>query len=349
MRHRSPVRPRGRRRLRHRDRRARQGGRRAPLPRRRHRGPRRPGPLREGLGPAGRRPLRPRPAAGRALAADVRTGDPRVDSGPSAVRPGPPFTPRRLGSVLPMRVPAPDPRTHPPMRLDNAESGAPRRAQEVLAESGSDTALTRRSHPDSAGAGASAQERVGRLVAEAALGVQAAARARNRGRSGYICSPPALERVEHLAPVRPGVERLEHPLDLGEHRVEGRPVGVPREVQGHRVPAVARAQPEVVAATVRTSQTCTGPTRRGARPVTASSAAAAWARGRKNSDCSSSPALGVNSGLKWGSRWCHGPRRVELGRRGDRVDAGHRVLRRGRRLDPEERGCGSVALPPRAA
>ena len=60
-------------------------------------------------------------------------------------------------------------------------------------------------------------------------------------------------------------------------------------------------------ATVRTSQTCTGPTRLGDRAMTASSAAAAWARGRKNSNCRSSPALGVNSGLKWGSRWCHGP------------------------------------------
>ena len=45
-----------RRRFRDHDRRARQGGWRAALSRRRHRGPRRRGALREGLGPAGRRP-----------------------------------------------------------------------------------------------------------------------------------------------------------------------------------------------------------------------------------------------------------------------------------------------------
>ena len=57
---RSPVRPRGRRRLRDRDRRAGQGGRRAALSRRRHRGPRRPRAVRAGLGPAGRRHARAR-------------------------------------------------------------------------------------------------------------------------------------------------------------------------------------------------------------------------------------------------------------------------------------------------
>ena len=64
------VRPGGRRRLRDRDRRARQGRRRAALPRRRHRGPRRHRPLREGLGPARRRRLRPGPGARRAAPAD---------------------------------------------------------------------------------------------------------------------------------------------------------------------------------------------------------------------------------------------------------------------------------------
>ena len=54
-------------RLRDRDRRARQGGRRAALPRRRHRGSDRPGLLRQRLGAAGRRQVRPRPAAGRAV------------------------------------------------------------------------------------------------------------------------------------------------------------------------------------------------------------------------------------------------------------------------------------------
>ena len=52
--------PRGRHRLRDRDRRARQGGRRAALPRRRHRGPDRPGLLRQRVGAAGRRPVRAR-------------------------------------------------------------------------------------------------------------------------------------------------------------------------------------------------------------------------------------------------------------------------------------------------
>ena len=47
--------PRGRHRLRDRDRRARQGRRRAALPRRRHRGPRRSRLVRRRLGPAGRR------------------------------------------------------------------------------------------------------------------------------------------------------------------------------------------------------------------------------------------------------------------------------------------------------
>ena len=36
------------------------------------------------------------------------------------------------------------------------------------------------------------------------------------------------------------------PLHLREHRVERPPVGVPREVHGHRVPPMARAQPQVV-------------------------------------------------------------------------------------------------------
>ena len=69
---RSPVRPRGRGRLRHRDRRARPGRRRSALPRRGHRGPRRPRALREGLGPARRRHAGAGPAAGRAAPA----GDP---------------------------------------------------------------------------------------------------------------------------------------------------------------------------------------------------------------------------------------------------------------------------------
>ena len=60
---RSPVRLGRRRRLRHRDRRARQGGRGAPLPRREHRGARRSGPVRAGLGAARRRQARARPAA----------------------------------------------------------------------------------------------------------------------------------------------------------------------------------------------------------------------------------------------------------------------------------------------
>ena len=53
-------RARGRRRLRDRDRRARQGGLRAALPRRRHRGDRRPGAVRERLGAADRRHLHAR-------------------------------------------------------------------------------------------------------------------------------------------------------------------------------------------------------------------------------------------------------------------------------------------------
>ncbi|CAA9404367.1 MAG: Citrate synthase (si), partial [uncultured Nocardioides sp.] len=64
---RGAPRARGRRRLRDPDRRARQGGLRAALPRRRHRGARRAGALRERLGPARRRQLLPRPPAGRAL------------------------------------------------------------------------------------------------------------------------------------------------------------------------------------------------------------------------------------------------------------------------------------------
>ena len=56
-----------RHRLRDRDRRTRQGRRRAALPRRRHRGPRRQGDLRQRLGAAGRRQVRPRAAAGRAV------------------------------------------------------------------------------------------------------------------------------------------------------------------------------------------------------------------------------------------------------------------------------------------
>ena len=59
--------PGGRRRLRDRDRRARQGRFSAALPRRRHRGPGRPRLLRQRLGPAGRRAASPRPAAGGAV------------------------------------------------------------------------------------------------------------------------------------------------------------------------------------------------------------------------------------------------------------------------------------------
>ncbi len=66
---RGQVRPRGRGRLRDRNRRAGQGGRRPPLPRRRHRGPRRARSVREGLGPPGGRPLRARAPAGRAASA----------------------------------------------------------------------------------------------------------------------------------------------------------------------------------------------------------------------------------------------------------------------------------------
>ena len=55
------------RRVRDGDRRTGQGGRRPPLPRRRHRGPGRPRLLRQRLGPAGRRRLQPRPAARRAV------------------------------------------------------------------------------------------------------------------------------------------------------------------------------------------------------------------------------------------------------------------------------------------
>ena len=59
--------PRRRHRLRDRDRRAGQGRRRAALPRRRHRRPRRPRDLRQRVGAAGRRQVRARPAAGRAV------------------------------------------------------------------------------------------------------------------------------------------------------------------------------------------------------------------------------------------------------------------------------------------
>ena len=59
-----PVGSRRRSCLRHRDRRARQGGRGPSLPRRRHRGPRWPGAVREGLGAAGGRLVRARAAAG---------------------------------------------------------------------------------------------------------------------------------------------------------------------------------------------------------------------------------------------------------------------------------------------
>ena len=71
---------RGRNRVRHVDRRARQGGRRASLPRGGHRGARRQRAVREGLGAA-----RGRPATSRAcrppsrIRSSVRTGDPRVD------------------------------------------------------------------------------------------------------------------------------------------------------------------------------------------------------------------------------------------------------------------------------
>ena len=60
-------RPGGPRRLPHRDRRAGQGRRSAALPRRRHRGPRRHGDVRQRLGAARRRPVRPGPAARRAV------------------------------------------------------------------------------------------------------------------------------------------------------------------------------------------------------------------------------------------------------------------------------------------
>ena len=63
------ARPRGRHRLRDRDRRAGQGGRLAALPRRRHRGPRRQGVVRQRVGPARRQRGQPRPAAGRAVPA----------------------------------------------------------------------------------------------------------------------------------------------------------------------------------------------------------------------------------------------------------------------------------------
>ena len=76
---RSPVRPRRRRRLRDRDRRARPRGRRAALPRRRHRGARRHGAVREGLGPAGRRPFEPGLPPAEPYPLHVRSGDPRVD------------------------------------------------------------------------------------------------------------------------------------------------------------------------------------------------------------------------------------------------------------------------------
>ena len=76
---RGPVRARGRSCVRHRDRRARQGGRRAPLPRRGHRGSRGKVPfekvwglLVDGSFEPGMPPAEPHPLA-------VRTGDPRVD------------------------------------------------------------------------------------------------------------------------------------------------------------------------------------------------------------------------------------------------------------------------------
>ena len=76
---------RGRRRVRDRDRRARQGGLRAALPRRRHRGDRRPGAVRERLGAAHRRHLRaracrrPSPTTSRSTpATSAPTSRPRV-------------------------------------------------------------------------------------------------------------------------------------------------------------------------------------------------------------------------------------------------------------------------------
>ncbi|CAA9257661.1 MAG: Citrate synthase (si), partial [uncultured Corynebacteriales bacterium] len=59
--------PRGRRRLRDRDRRTGQGRQRAALPRRGHRGSRRQGRVRQRLGAAGRREVQPGPAAGGAV------------------------------------------------------------------------------------------------------------------------------------------------------------------------------------------------------------------------------------------------------------------------------------------
>ena len=61
------------------------------------------------------------------------------------------------------------------------------------------------------------------------------------------------------------------------------------------------------ARTVRTSHTCSSGAMRPAIPRTASSAATASARGTRYSDCSSSPAEGVNSSRKCGSRSNHGP------------------------------------------
>ena len=74
---------RGRRGLHHRDRRTRQGRRRAAVPRRRHRGSGQPaGHLRRRVGAAGRRQVRPRPAARRAVpAADPQRRRPRRRAG----------------------------------------------------------------------------------------------------------------------------------------------------------------------------------------------------------------------------------------------------------------------------
>ncbi len=58
---------------------------------------------------------------------------------------------------------------------------------------------------------------------------------------------------------------------------------------------------------LRTSDTCSTGSTTSRTAATAASAAPASARATKYSLCSSSPLLGVNSSLKWGSRSNHGP------------------------------------------
>ena len=108
---------------------------------------------------------------------------------------------------------------------------------------------------------------------------------------------------EELAPVRAGAEREQGVLDRGEHgerrssrsQVKWRPT---RRCRG-------RAEPEGSAAIVRISATWSSGANGGARP--AGPRPAAWPRGTRYSDCSSSPRLGVNASRKCGSRSCHGP------------------------------------------